>query len=169
MCRTRKLDSNRGFFLAWAEPEKVIPENTWNPTPWTRKLASFSKAIKKSYSGPENLNKSKPKKLVKSNKSISQFFLTKFHFLPFQKWQTINFWSGIKFKLPQIQFHEKKFWLQEFFCLDFFKFSGQLWNPKPKNWDSNRRELEWKLLGSKTEPNPKNNVKLEPEPNPTLC
>ena len=33
------------------------------------------------HSGPENFKKSRPKKLVKSNKSISQFFLTKFHFL----------------------------------------------------------------------------------------
>ena len=33
------------------------------------------------------------KKLMKSNKSISQkkFFLSKFHFLPFQKWSEINF------------------------------------------------------------------------------
>ena len=38
------------------------------------------------HSGPENLKKSSPKKLVKSNKSISQkIFLAKFHFLPFQK------------------------------------------------------------------------------------
>ena len=39
------------------------------------------------------------KKLVKSNKSISRnFILTKFHFLQFQKWPKINFWSGGKFK-----------------------------------------------------------------------
>ena len=37
--------------------------------------------------GPENLKKSMPKKLVKSNESISgNFFLTKFHFLQFQKY-----------------------------------------------------------------------------------
>ena len=42
-------------------------------------LAAFGK-----HRGPE---KSRPKNLVKSNKSISQkkFFLTKFHFLRFQK------------------------------------------------------------------------------------
>ena len=34
------------------------------------------------------------KKLVKSNKSISQIiFLTKCHFLQFQKWPKINFWT----------------------------------------------------------------------------
>ena len=34
-----------------------------------------------SHSGPEILKKSSPKKIVKSNKSISRiFFLTKFHF-----------------------------------------------------------------------------------------
>ena len=38
------------------------------------------------HSGPENFKKSRPKKLVKSNKSISQTnFLTKFHFLQVQK------------------------------------------------------------------------------------
>ena len=51
------------------------------------------------HSEPENLKKSRPKKLVKSNKSISRkIFLTKFHFLQFQKWPKINFWTGKKFK-----------------------------------------------------------------------
>ena len=44
------------------------------------------------HSGPENLKKSRPKILVKSNNSISRKkFLTKFHFLQFQKWPKINF------------------------------------------------------------------------------
>ena len=45
------------------------------------------------HSGPENLKESRPKKLVKSNKSISRkkIFLTKIHFLQFQKWPKINF------------------------------------------------------------------------------
>ena len=35
------------------------------------------------------------KKFVKSNKSISRIiFLTKFHFVRFQKWPKINFWTG---------------------------------------------------------------------------
>ena len=39
------------------------------------------------------------KKLVKSNKSISQIiFLTKFHFLQLQKCPKINFWIGKKIK-----------------------------------------------------------------------
>ena len=34
------------------------------------------------------------KKLMKSNKSVSwKFFLTNFHFLHFQKWPKINFWT----------------------------------------------------------------------------
>ena len=41
--------------------------------------------------GTENLKKSGPKKLVKSNKSISQnFILTKIHFWQCQKWPKIN-------------------------------------------------------------------------------
>ena len=52
------------------------------------------------HSGPEILQKSRTKKLVKSNTSISRkkIFLTKFHFLPFQKWPKINFCTGKKFK-----------------------------------------------------------------------
>ena len=37
------------------------------------------------HSGPENFKKSRPKKLMKSNKSISQKKLAKFHFLQFRK------------------------------------------------------------------------------------
>ena len=49
------------------------------------------------HSGPENLKKSRPKKLVKSNKiNFTKIFLTKFHFLPFLKWPKINFWTGEK-------------------------------------------------------------------------
>ena len=49
---------------------------------------------------PENKKKSRPKKLMKSNNSISpkKIFLTKFLFLQFQKWPKINFWTGKKFK-----------------------------------------------------------------------
>ena len=43
----------------------------------------------------QKFKKVQTKKLVKSNKSISRIiFLTKLHFLPFQKWPTINFWTG---------------------------------------------------------------------------
>ena len=48
-------------------------------------------------------------KLVKSNKSISwKTFLTEFHFLLFQKWTKINFWTGKT--LSKIQFHENFAW-----------------------------------------------------------
>ena len=50
------------------------------------------------------------KKLVKSNKSISRKnFLTKFHFLPFQKWPKINFWTRKKFKTAKNAISRKKF------------------------------------------------------------
>ena len=50
-----------------------------------------------SHSGPEILKKSSPKK----TREI-KFFLTKFHFLQFQKWPKINFRTGKKFKLPKM-------------------------------------------------------------------
>ena len=48
--------------------------------------------------------------LVKSNKSISRKnILTKFHFLQFQKWPNIYFWTGKKFKTAKnAVFHIKK-------------------------------------------------------------
>ena len=49
------------------------------------------------------------KKLVKSNKSTSRKnFLTKFHFLQFQKWPKINFWTGKKFKTAKNAISRKK-------------------------------------------------------------
>ena len=51
-----------------------------------------SKTVISKHSGTENLKKARPKKLVKSTKSISRkFFLTKIHFLQFQKGPKINF------------------------------------------------------------------------------
>ena len=45
-----------------------------------------------SHSRPENLKKSRPKKLVKSNKSTPlKNFLDQIPFLQFQKWPKINF------------------------------------------------------------------------------
>ena len=65
------------------------------------------------HSGPENLKKSRPKKLVKSNKSISEkIFLAKFHFLRFQKWPKIYFSTGKKFKIAKKAiFHEFFFFI----------------------------------------------------------
>ena len=60
--------------------------------------------------GPENLKKSRLKKLVKSMKSISRkIFLSKFHFLQFQKWANINFCTGKKFKIAKNAISRKKF------------------------------------------------------------
>ena len=64
--------------------------------------------------------KIKKNKLVKSTKSISwNNFLTKFHFLQFQKRPKINFWTGKSLKLPKMQLHITIFflfiWFQEFF------------------------------------------------------
>ena len=66
------------------------------------------------HSGPQNSKKSRPKKLVKTNKSI--------------KW---IFELGKSSKLPKMQFHVKMFLiylLSRVFCLDFFKFSSPLAN-----------------------------------------
>ena len=51
------------------------------------------------HSGPENLKKSRPKKLVKSNKSI---------FCNFKNGPKSIFELGISLKLSEMQFHEKK-------------------------------------------------------------
>ena len=63
------------------------------------------------HSGPENLKKSRPKKLVKSNKSISRFVfvLIEFHFYNFKNGQKSIFEMGKSLKLPKMQFREKKF------------------------------------------------------------
>ena len=65
---------------------------------------------------------------MKSNNSIPRnFILNKFHFLQFQKWPKINFTKEI-FDI---------IWFHEFFCLDFFKFSGPLWHdPVFLEWTS---------------------------------
>ena len=48
--------------------------------------SSVDVEARKRHSGPEYLKKSRPKKLVKSNKSISQnFILTNFHFFAISK------------------------------------------------------------------------------------
>ena len=71
------------------------------------------------HSGPENLKKSRPKKLVKSHKSISRKnFLAKFHFFQFQKWPKINFWTGKKFKTAKNAISRKNI----FFFHEFLNF-----------------------------------------------
>ena len=61
------------------------------------------------HSEREILKKSRPKKKVKLNKSISRKnFLTKIHFLQFQKWPKINFCTGKKFKTAKNAISRKK-------------------------------------------------------------
>ena len=62
-----------------------------------------------SHSGPENLKKSRPKKLMKSDKSISQkiFFYQIPFFCNFKNGQKSIFELGKSLKLPEMQFHEK--------------------------------------------------------------
>ena len=74
------------------------------------------------HSGPENLKKSRPKKFVKSNRSISWIiFLTKFHFLQFQKWPKINFWTEKMFKTAINAISRKKIYLFDF--MSFFAWT----------------------------------------------
>ena len=66
----------------------------------------------KSTAGQKIFKKSRPKKLVESNKSISRKkFFTKFHFLPFQfkNDQKSIFELGKSLKVSKMQFHEKNF------------------------------------------------------------
>ena len=80
--------------------------------------------------GQKNLKSPCKKNLVNSKKSISRnFILTKFHFLQFQKWPKINFWTEKKFeKLPKMQFHEKFliYLISRVFLPGLFLFSGPL-------------------------------------------
>ena len=95
----------------------------------TRSFRVWSRAVEWAsiahvHSGPENLKKSRPKRLVKSSKSISwNISLTKFHSLPFKNGKISIFELGKSFKkLPKMQFHLKHWfiWCHEFFWLDFF-------------------------------------------------
>ena len=79
-------------------------------------------------------NKSRPKKLVKSNKSISRKnFWPKSIFRHFKNGQKSIFELRKSLKRLNIQFHKKidLFNFTSFFCLDFFKFSGPLWKIRP--------------------------------------
>ena len=59
-------------------------------------------------------------------------FAPKSIFCNFKNDQKSIFELGKSLKLPKMQFHKKKIfiWFHEFFCLDFFKFSGPLCNVK---------------------------------------
>ena len=81
-------------------------------------------------SGPEKLKKSRPKKLMKSNKSISWiFFWPNSIFCDFKNGQKSIFELEKSLKLPNCIFQKKSLWFtwfHDFFCLDFFSFSGPL-------------------------------------------
>ena len=71
-----------------------------------------SKSREEPHCGPENLKKSRPKKLVKSNKSISRkFFWPNSNFCNFKNDQKSIFELGKSLKLPKMQFQKKKFFL----------------------------------------------------------
>ena len=82
-------------FTNW-DPVKDYMENGLKLSPTTVEIVSKSDldipGVRNLHSGPENLKKSSPKK---SSNQINQFhekiFLTKIHFLQFQKWPKINF------------------------------------------------------------------------------
>ena len=63
--------------------------NVLNSNPKNIHLCNVSRVSY--HSGPENLKNPGQKNFVKSNKSISRIFLTKFQFLQFQKWPEMNF------------------------------------------------------------------------------
>ena len=75
--------------------------------------------------GPEKLKKSRPKKLVKSNKLIfwgKLYFLVGFKLFPSAK---IDFWLFLK--LQKMEFHEiDLFDITSYFGKDFFKYSSPL-------------------------------------------
>ena len=118
----RKLNRLLRFQLLHQHFQPLLSRNrkSWiklkGKDPWEKKLQIFPIC-------PEYLKKSRPQKLVKSNKSISRkFFLTKFHFLQFQKWPKINFWTGKRLKLPEMQYLEEIF----IYLFDFTSFFA--WN-----------------------------------------
>ena len=70
------------------------------------------------HSRPENFKKSRPKQLMKSNKSISRIFFNQIPFLLYQKRPKINFCTGKKFKTAKNVISRKKF----FDLFDFTNF-----------------------------------------------
>ena len=72
---------------------------------------------------------------MKSNKSIARnFFGAEFHFLQFQKWPKINYWTGKKFKTAKNAISLKIFfgfiWFHEFFAWTFLNFLARCVSPK---------------------------------------
>ena len=62
---------------------------------------------------------------MNSNKSISWIFISKIHFLPFQKWPKINLWTRKKFQTARNAILWKNIcfiWFHEFFAWTFLNF-----------------------------------------------
>ena len=69
-------------------------------------------------SGPENLKKSRPKNSWNQINQFHEIFWTKIHFLQFQKWPRINFWTRKKFKTAKNAMSRKN----DFDSFDFTNF-----------------------------------------------
>ena len=82
---------------------------------------------KQAHGGPEDLKQSRPKKLEKSNKSISRNFYGPVSiFCNFKNDQKSLCELEKSLKHLKMQFHENFHLISQVFCLDFFKFSGLL-------------------------------------------
>ena len=92
-----------------------------------------------------------PKKLVKSNKSISRnFVFDQIHFLQFQKWPKTNFWTGKKFKIAKNVISRKFFFKNLIFSLWGTQQARKLKKSrqKKKSWNciSGNVKLSWPFL-----------------------
>ena len=88
-----------------------LPMTFWNKIFWVKKLKKVN--AKNSW-----------------NQFLEKIFGPKSIFCNFKNGKKSIFELRKSLKLPKMQFHEKKnwfIWFHEFFCLDFFIFSGLLW------------------------------------------
>ena len=79
---------------------------------------------------PENSKKSRQKNSWNQINQFHDILFAKFHFLQFQKWPKINFWTEKNFKTAKNAISRKKIsmyiWFHEFFCLEFLNFQQHL-------------------------------------------
>ena len=127
------------YIVGWMENHSKLLKKTHHfhsTRVWSEKKIIFHKIFLNypALYGPDYLKKSRPKKLVKSNKSISRnFILTQFHFLQFQKWQKTIFQLWKKFKTAKNAISRKKFFffylfdLTSFFAWTFLNFLARYW------------------------------------------
>ena len=91
--------------------------------------------------GPENLKKSRPKKLVKSNKSISRNFFDQIQFFAISKMAKNHFLNWEK-NPPEMQFH-KKFLVIFFFAWTFLNFPARCERRKFNSWHVKYENTFW--------------------------